>query len=227
MARVILLVEGVTEEDFVSQVLAPHLYDRGYEEVSVRKLGLGEKRGGIIGWPEARRDILRHLAQDRSWLVTTMVDYYGLPQGDARGWPGRAGATRQAVARRAATVQAAMHAEIVAQMGTSFDASRFLPFVVLHKFEALLFSDCTGFAQALYAPKLAVALQEIRDAFATPEEINDSPQTAPSKRVEALMPEYQKPLFGSFAAEYIGLGTIRAECPHFRAWLEALEAWPH
>ena len=73
---------------------------------------------------------------------------------------------------------------------------------------------------------LAAQFQAIRDAFATPEEINDSPVTHPSKRVEALVPGYEKPLLGALAVLEIGLEAIRAECPHFREWLERLEAWP-
>jgi len=58
--------------------------------------------------------------------------------------------------------------------------------------------------------------------FATPEAIDDSPQLAPSKRIEALMPLYRKPLMGP-AAQRIRLATIRKECLHFGDWLERLE----
>jgi Domain of unknown function (DUF4276) len=63
------------------------------------------------------------------------------------------------------------------------------------------------------------ALQNIRNQFATPEEINDSPESAPSKRVEALIAGYQKPFLGVLAASEIGIEKIREECPHFRRWL--------
>ncbi len=226
MARVIALVEGETEETFVNVVLSGHLYAHGYHLVDARRMGLGQRRGGIIGWPAARRDILRHLKQDRTRLVTTMVDYYALPHGESNGWPGRADAAGLPFAHRAETVQQAVHADIVAEMGRNFDSDRFLPFVVMHEFESLLFSECTRFADGIGAPELAPEFQAIRDAFATPEEINDSPQTAPSKRVEALVPGYTKPLLGTLAALEIGLPAIRAECPHFRNWIERLEHWP-
>jgi hypothetical protein len=32
-------------------------------------------------------------------------------------------------------------------MGQGFDARRFVPFVVVHEFEALLFSDCAAFSR--------------------------------------------------------------------------------
>jgi hypothetical protein len=67
-------------------------------------------------------------------------------------------------------------------------------------------------------------VQEIREQFATPEEIDDSPATAPSKRVEALVRGYEKPLLGVLAILEIGLVRIRAESPHFDGWLGRLEA---
>lgn len=48
---------------------------------------------------------------------------------------------------------------------------------------------------------------------------------APSKRIAALVPGYEKPLLGVLAALQIGLSAMRAECPHCRIWLELLEAW--
>ena len=108
-------------------------------------------------------------------------------------------------------------------LGADFDQKRFVPYVVMHEFEGLLFSDAKGFARAILRPKLSSKFQAIRDEFATPEEINDSPETAPSNRVEDLIPGYQKPLMGVLAAQEIGIDTIRRECPLFSGWLEELE----
>jgi len=104
------------------------------------------------------------------------------------------------------------------------DPRRLVPFVVMHEFEGLLFSDCAAFSRSIGRPDLEASLRKIRDAFATPEEINDSPVAAPSKRVETLMPGYQKPLLGVLAAREIGLARIRKECPHFDGWLRQLES---
>ena len=108
-------------------------------------------------------------------------------------------------------------------MGASFDQDRFVPFVVMHEFEALLFSDCAAFARAIGRPALSGSFQAIRDQFDSPEDINDSPTTAPSKRVQELIPGYEKPLYGNLAALGIGLDTIRRACPHFAEWLGMLE----
>ncbi len=116
-----------------------------------------------------------------------------------------------------------MLADVVNEMEPGFNPDRFLPYVMMHEFEAMLFSDCEAFAQAIDRPDLAVSFQQIRDRFDTPEDINDSPTTAPSKRIEALLPGYQKPLIGPAVATEIGLRVIRAECLHFAEWLARLE----
>ena len=110
-------------------------------------------------------------------------------------------------------------------MGVGFNQRRFVPYVMMHEFEGLLFSDTTRFAHGIGRPELSPKFQAIRDAFATPEEINDSPITAPSKRIVNLVPGYEKPLMGTLAVLEIGLDAIREECPLFRAWIERLEQW--
>lgn len=229
MTRLLIHVEGETEETFVNELLAPHLYRYGFSAIGARLVGNARqrgRRGGIRGWDTVREDILRHLKEDAGCVATTMVDYYGLPKEGHKAWPGRAEADKMAFAHKAAVVQQAVHADLCRELGASFDPARFLPYVMMHEFEGLLFSDCRKFAEGIGRRDLVAGLQSIRDAFATPEEINDSPTTAPSKRVVALVPAYEKPLFGTLAALEIGLDAIRAECPHFRAWLSRLEAWP-
>lgn len=226
MDRLLVHVEGETEETFVHEVLAPHLRNVGYTKVSARLIGNArqrDRRGGIRSWAAARRDILNHLKEDPGCLATTMVDYYGLPQTGERAWPGRQAAGNLPFPQKAATVQHALLADVRAGMGAGFDPARFVPYVMMHEFEGLLFSDCERFGEGIGRPDLATDFQAIRDAFSSPEEIDDSPITAPSKRVESLVPGYEKPLLGTLAVLEIGLEAIRAECPHFRAWLEHLE----
>jgi len=229
MARVLIHVEGETEETFVKNVLAPYLYGYGYTQVSARLLGNArqrDRRGGIRGWDSVRVDILNHLKEDSACLVTTMVDYYALPQTGVKAWPGREAAGPLPFSDKARTVGDALLANIRNELGSDFDSKRFVPYVMMHEFEGLLFSHCDRFAQGIGRPDLTPDFQKIRDKFRTPEEINDSLVTAPSKRVEDLVQGYEKPLYGNLAMLEIGLDAIRAECPHFRQWLERLEAWP-
>ncbi len=220
MARLLIHVEGQTEETFVNEVLRNHLEPN---VVSARIIGNArqrELRGGIRPWPQVRKGIANHLIDDPGCFATTMVDYYGLPEA----WPGRAQSKKcGSINAMAQCVEDAMRDDLCAKMGIGFNSDRFVPFVVMHEFEALLFSDCAAFSRAIDRSDLEGRFRDIRNEFSTPEEINDSPVNAPSKRIEALEPRYQKPLFGVLAVQEIGLARIQDECPHFRSWLQRLE----
>lgn len=226
MNRLLIHVEGETEETFVNEILCPYLYRHGYSMISARIVGNArqrDRRGGIRAWSAVRKDIVNHLKEDPTCLATTMVDYYALPQKNDRAWPGREVSGTLPFAQKAATVEKALLTDICHEMGHDFNTRRFIPFVIMHEFEGLLFSDCYGFGRGIGRPELGADFQAIRDQFSSPEEINDSPVTAPSKRVEELVPGYEKPLLGSLAVLEIGLDAIRTECPHFREWLACLE----
>ena len=69
-----------------------------------------------------------------------------------------------------------------------------------------------------------VILDEIRNDFETPEDINDSAATAPSKRIEEIYRFFRKNFHGVIAAERITIDVMIDECPHFRKWVETLQA---
>lgn len=226
MTRLLVHVEGETEETFVNELLRPHLCACGYSSVDARLLGnarLRVGRGGIRGWDSVRRDIVRHMKQDRECLSTTMVDFYGMPNSGSTAWPGRAAAAGAPFGQKAAIVEQALSDAILREVGEAPVRSRFIPHVVMHEFEGLLFSDCRRFAEAIGRREAADELQRIRALYRSPEEINDSPNSAPSKRVATIIPGYQKVLFGNIAALAIGLAAFRGECPHFNRWLTELE----
>jgi hypothetical protein len=229
MKRLLVHVEGQTEETFVNELLSPHLLGFGYEKVAARLMGNArqrQQRGGISGWATVRRDLTNHLKEDAGSVGAVMVDYYALPSGGGSPWPGRAAASTLAFDQKAPSVNTAIAADVAAVMGNGFNNARFVPYVMMHEFEGLLFSDCTAFANGVGNPSLAPAFQAVRDAFPTPEHINDSPITAPSKRVSAIVSGYDKPLFGTLAALEIGLDKMRSECRHLDEWLTKLEAIP-
>lgn len=227
MTRLLVHVEGQTEEDFVNEVLRRHLFSCGYTDVSARLIGNARqrsKRGGGRPWSSVKTEITNHLNSDRGCIATTMVDYYGMPQDGSRAWPGRERASTLVSNRpKSKVIEQQLLQDIARTMGNRFDPSRFVPFVMMHEFEALLFSDCRRFAEGIGEPNLAPDFQAIRNGFPSPEGIDDSPDTAPSKRIEALFPKYEKPLMGSLAALEIGLPRMRSECLHFDCWLQRLE----
>src|SRR5699024_8766407 len=105
-------------------------------------------------------------------------------------------------------------------------AGRAIPYLQMHEFEALLFSDVNCFEYVLdgWNEKVRAQLVQIRQSFTTPECINDSPDTAPSKRILQVFPvgTYNKVIDGPIVAEAIGIERICQECPGFSAWLESL-----
>ena len=86
---------------------------------------------------------------------------------------------------------------------------------MLHEFEGILFSKPDSFA--LIANDHVVSrIQTIRDGYPTPEHINNSPETAPSKRLKALIPNYTKIKNGTLLSKDMGIDIIMAQCPHLR-----------
>ena len=130
MTRLLVHVEGETEEDFVNKVLAPHLYSHGFSSVGARLIGNArqrDRRGGIRAWSTVRKDIMNHLKEDRASIATTMVDYYGLPQIGPKAWPGRLEASKLAFSEKANRVETALLEDISREMGSSFDQERVHP----------------------------------------------------------------------------------------------------
>ena len=154
MTRLIVHAEGSTEEAFVNEVLSQHLYHLGYTDVSARIIGKKRqraRRGGIVPWQIARQGILKHLRQDQRLHVTTLVDYYALPPD----WPGLNDApSAPTISDKAQAIEDALIDDVSVAMGTSFNPNRFIPYVMVHEFEAMLFSNCDSFARAIGRPDL-------------------------------------------------------------------------
>lgn len=222
MKQLLVHVEGDTEENFVKNVLAPRLYSVGFSDISARLIGnarLRKNRGGITSWKIARKEIINHLKENKNRIVTTMVDYYGLPND----WPMRKESIQLAFSNKALTIERALLEDVSQLMGDNFDKKRFVPYIMMHEFEALLFSNCQKFAEGIYKSDLASKFQEVRDQFASPEEIDDSPEGAPSKRIKSILPSYQKLSMGGFAIEEIGLSEMQKACSHFDNWINRLK----
>lgn len=147
-----------------------------------------------------------------------MVDYYGMPQ-----WPGRTEANFRPFAQKAEAVQEALARDVRSGMGRGFHRDRFIPYVSMHEFEALLFSDCGAFAQIMGVPEAALPLKAVLARFGDPEQINDSKETKPAARIQSVIKGYDKVNFGPLAIQEIGLDVVRSQCRNFGYWLTRLE----
>ncbi|HDT6079653.1 TPA: DUF4276 family protein [Aeromonas veronii bv. veronii] len=213
MSRVLVFVEGQTEETFLRDLLVPYFSRLGIYLTPILAQTSPGHKGGIVSYGKVKHQLTRLCRQDQGAYVTTMMDYYGLPN-DFPGLDGRVADAHEQVVR----LEQALQRDI--------DAPNFIPNLMLHEFEALLFSAPEKIAEWLDDQALLAPMAAIRAAFATPEHINNSPQTAPSKRILALVPHYKKTVDGPLIAEDIGLDAIRAQCPHFNNWIERLLALP-
>jgi len=217
--RVSVVVEGQTEESFVKNILAPVLYQH---KVYLTPIILGPPghKGGNTNYARVKKDVILQLKQDQAAYCSTMLDFYGL----GRGFPGTPLPANLPNVDKVTHIEQAVKADIIAESPNLRSDIRFLPYLQLHEFEGLLFSDPAALARGLGQQGLAPQFEAIRRQFPTPEDINDDPNSAPSKRVRAIYAGYRKILDGTLAAEAVGIDRIRQECPHFRQWIERLEA---
>lgn len=214
MSRVYLLVEGQTEEAFVNELLLPHYARFGiYLTPIIVRTSPGYK-GGVVSYAKIKPQIERLCKQDGGAYVSTMIDLYALP----RDFPGR-----NMPAYSAMTTGEQKAAFLEAELANDIGQHNFIPNLLVHEFEALLFTEINAFEEWVDDADVVAPLWAIRKDL-TPEEINDGPQTAPSKRIINVMPGYQKTVHGPLIACGIGLGSIRGACPHFDQWLQRLEA---
>ena len=218
MKRVLIYVEGQTEETFVRDLLSPYLWNQF--QIDLRPCIAKTKRTkaghafkeGIVSYDKVKREILRLLEDTSAVRVTTMIDYYGLPNN----FPGKN------------TLPSGTPYERVAYLEQEFardiDHPRFLPFLMLHEFETFVFVAPHELGQIFpqYKANLPKLLQSIGNQ--TPEEINEGKDTHPARRIRDFFPDYQKTLHGPRIIRRIGLGPIRQRCPHFNEWLTKLES---
>lgn len=219
MIRVCVVVEGQTEESFIKEVLAPTLWSREIYLLPTL-LGVPGHKGGRANYARLKKDLLIQLKQDRSVYCSTMLDFYGL----GKDFPGMPVPGNLQNSEKALCIESAIKTEIIREFPDLRPDLRLLPYLQLHEYEGLLFSDPSAFAESIKQQHLRAQFEAIRNAFATPEHINDNANTAPSKRVIGLYPTYHKVSDGTLAAQTVGIDRMRRECPHFRAWLEQLEA---
>ena len=220
MVRLLALVEGTTERNFCQRILAPWLASANVS-LSARVIGMPGHKGGVGSWDRAKREIIKLLRQERNSICTTMFDLYGLPQS----WPGKAECVSTSLRQRKAAIhiEQKIHEAITAEIGDQARC-RFIPYLSLHEYEALLFSDPAALASVTQNPANEVLFRKILTQHETCEDINDDPATAPSKRILKIASGYRKPVDGIIAAERIGLERMRKMCPHFDNWLKCLKS---
>ncbi len=175
--------------------------------------GAQDFKGGLTSYSsQIRPDILRLLNDNSAETITTMLDYYGLPND----FPGYSAKSKNI------TPQEKL-AELETAFANDINSRKFIPYLQFHEFEALLFSDPEIIDKNIIGENKQQQLNRILRAFGVnPELINDSPQTAPSKRLFSLYPDFKKTVNGITIAKEIGLEKLREKCSHFDEWIGKL-----
>lgn len=222
MIRVLVVCEGQTEETFIQEVLkAPLAYQAIYLEPRLISTSINSK-GGALNYDRVRKFIINSLKQDKSLLVTTFFDLYAL---DKR-FPGLEESQKiNDTYQKTHFLEAALKDDICSDYNEA--SQRFFPYIQPYEFEGLLFSEIAKLT-ALNSEwsRVLEKLQLIRKEFESPEHINDSYETRPSKRITDALSKtglsYRKTTHGPLAIQSIGLDKLCDECKHFAGWFQQL-----
>ncbi len=209
MKRFVFLVEGDTELLLINKHVIPFLYQKGFSNsmqaqkiVTNRKMN---KKGGVINYEYLKNDMHRVLAQGNV-IVTTFLDFFRLPSS----FPGYT-----LESGKVELIECAVSKD----MGEN---PNIIPYIQVHEFEALLFSDIRGFEIVVDKEKEIAKLAAIIQKYDNPEDINNRPQTAPSKRLIDIF-GYEKVSDGELIMDALGIEIMISKCPRFRSWIEKIE----
>lgn len=207
--RLAIVVEGETEEEFVKKVLAGHLLGHNVIAHPMKPRARSGPSGGTIPVERLAAQMTKLLRNFD--IVTSFFDLYGF-QGKRE---------QETVDDLEQRINAAADERIA----RDWNRSTLFAYVQRYEFEGLLFSDVDVFANVLETSAQSIeSLHRVRAGFLTPEDIDDGPHTAPSKRIKQLVPGYRKRTYGPLLAEETGLTRIREECPRFDSWVCRLES---
>ncbi len=216
MKRIIIICEGETERDFCKHVLTPYM---AKYKISIEPPLIKKSMGGIVNWNILKKEIEIHLSQSNA-IVTTLIDYYGLyKKHEFPQW--KEGEAKADKNKRMDFLEQSMKEELDENF-----RYRFFPYLQLHEFEALLFTDKNVFYDLV--PKADLDLKGIAELEKTvaeydnPEMINNNRDTSPSHRLKRIIKGYNKPMYGHYITEAIGIDKIRKKATRFNNWVEQL-----
>lgn len=213
MKNVYIYCEGQTEESFINEILYPYFLNINIyitPIICTTKRTLKKKyKGGVTDYKMIKDELTILCKQHKNEVVTTMFDYYGMPNNAPY-----ANYENPDLFERVELIEQKITQDI-GQANCFFG-------LMIHEFEGLLFSNPHAF-KSITNETTVEKVQRIRDSFETPEYINNSTKTAPSKRLQRLIPRYAKVRNGTILSKEIGIDRMLAECKHFANWIEKIK----
>ncbi len=213
MKNLYIYCEGQTEESFINEILAPYFANIMIFVTPIicttKRTATKKYTGGVQDYNKIKTELIIISKQHKQEYVTTMFDYYAMPANTPN-----INCLERDIYKRMELIEAAINQDI-GQSNCFFN-------FMLHEFEGILFSEPEAFAE-IADGQTVEEIQQIRNEALSPEHINNSPETAPSKRLEALIPNYAKVKNGTLLSKNIGIDKILSECRHFRNWIEKIK----
>ena len=196
MLKVGVSVEGKTERIFFEAVMHPYFLPKG---IDIKPISID----GGVSIDRASREI--ESIFNNHDFVTTFYDFYGFKDK----YPDE---TKESLEQR------------MVESLNEQTRSKFIPYIQMHEFEGLLFSSPECIAKHLKGNDIKEWAKSVVQSFHNnPEAINDSEDTAPSKRFKSQKFNYRKTTHGPVIAKEIGLDTLRQKCLGFNEWLSKIE----
>lgn len=209
MKTIIVICEGPTEVEFCKL-----LYDYlGYSQYRIEPRNIK----GNCNWQRIKDFIEKSLKSQSDAIVTTMIDYYGLKGTTFPKWEESLKISDKR--KRIDFLEKQMCDDIEISL-----QKRFIPYLQLHEFEALLFNNLKSFEQIFNKEEYdETKLEKIISQFPDPEMINDKKETSPSHRLKEIVKGYDKITHGKNLVQSIGVQNIYTKNKHFREWIDKLQ----
>jgi hypothetical protein len=217
--NVYVYCEGQTEEKFINETIAPYFWDKDIYLIPIicttKRTATKKYKGGVSSYAKIRSELIKLCNSHKEEYVTTMFDFYALPSDT----PGMQTLPKDTIYCQIEYVEKQIQQDLLQEI----NQDNLVPYLILHEFEGLLFSEPEAFSLCNLTSAQTSALKTIREQFETPEHINNGVATAPSKRILAVYEDYDKIIDGNIVAGEIGLHTMKRECPHFSQWISKIE----
>jgi hypothetical protein len=208
MKRLVFIVEGDTEIILVQKLIVPYLIKLGFRNsmhaqtiVTNRRQ---HKKGGVSSYGKFKNEVTRTLAQGNV-IITSIIDFFRLPAD----FPGF-------------TMDSTKIEQIERAIQDDFaNNTDFIPYIQRHELEALMFSSRAGFELVIDDDGKLQQIDAILKQYPNPEDINNHPDTAPSKRLQKIF-NYDKTSDGELIFDMIGMDSILEKCPRFAEWINKI-----
>ena len=201
MIRVYVYCEGDTEYTFVKNKLSEYLELHDIKLDVATNSRSGSHCHGVSSYASIKREIQHVCHEHPNEYVTTMLDFYGFPFSDF---------TDKDITIKKCDV-------IEKQIEEDLKCKNCLFHFDLCEFEAILFSDPAQFSRI--DPKAKCKVEEIREQYPNPEDINSSYAHCPSRRLESIIEGYSKIIDSRILYSHLDLDKVREQCPHFNQWM--------